>query len=255
MMNQIRAELFKLQRNKTFWVLQFVSLTLSALLHYLIIIDWWLMNDSIFIRAGLSELTGLAAFTTPLFFNLFVGTLAGFFISIEFSQNSVIKNQVMSGSKRSHVYLSKYLVFTLGSIVLTVLIPLLTGIIEVILLGHGDILTVTSMLYLGRAFFLYILQFIGYTAIITLLAIVMEDSGKTIIFSILFTIVMYVIEMFPNLPIISPVYQNSIFYQFIEVFKVSMTASEVAKSIFIALLTVIIVTLSGILIFNKKEIK
>jgi ABC-2 type transport system permease protein len=255
MMNQIRAELFKLQRNKTFWVLQIVAFILSGLLHYLIIIDWWKVNDSVFVRAGLGELSGLSAFTTPLFFNLFVGTLAGFFISIEFSQSSVIKNQMMSGSKRSNIFLSKYLIFTLGAIVTTILIPLLTGIIEVFLLGHGEILNGTSLLYLSRAFGLYVLQFFGYTAIIILLAIVTEDSGKTIIFSILLTIVMYGIEMVPNLPILGTIYKNSIFYQFSEVFKFSMTNGEVTKSILIALLTFIIIFLCGIFVINKKEIK
>lgn len=255
MINQIRAELFKLLRNKTFLVMQLVAFFLSALLHYLIIIDWWQVNDSVFSRAGLEEMNGLLAFTTPLFFNFFVGTLAGFFISNEFSQSSVIKNQMMSGSKRSSIFLSKYLIFTLGAIVTTIFIPLLTGFIEVIIMGYGEILNVTSMLYLGRSLGLYILQFFGYTAIIILLAVATEDSGKTIIFSILLTIVMYGIEMAPNMPIVSTIYQNSIFYQFSKVFQFSMSNGEVTKSILIALLTLIIIFLCGIFVFNKKEIK
>lgn len=255
MINQIKVELFKLRRNRTFWVLQLVAFFLSALLHYLILIDWWKVNDSVFVRAGLGELSALSAFTTPLFFNLFVGTQAGFSISNEFLQSSVIKNQMMSGSKRRDIYLSKYLIFTLGAIIITIFIPLLTGILEVIFLGYGDILNVTNVLYLGRGFGLYVLQFLGYTAIIVLLAIATEDSGKTIIFSILLTIVMYGIEMVPNLPIIGTLYRNSIFFQFSEVFKFSMTNGEVAKSILIALLSFIIIFLCGIFVFNKKEIK
>jgi ABC-2 type transport system permease protein len=255
MINQMKAELFKLQRNKTFWVLLFIAFVLSALLNYLIIIDWWIINDSVFARAGLGELNAASAFTAPIIFNLFVGTLAGFFIAIEFSQSSVIKNQIISGSKRSHIFLAKYLVFTLGAIVMTILAPLLTGIIEVTLLGYGEILNLNSMLYLGRAFGLYVLQFLGYTAIIVLLAIATEDSGKTIIFSILLTIVMYAIEMVPNLPIIGTIYSNSIFYQFVEVFKFSMTNGEIIKSVIIGGITLIIVTLCGIFIFNKKEIR
>ncbi len=255
MINQVKAELFKLQRNKTFWVLLFIATLLSALLHYLIIIDWWKVNDSVFVRAGLDELSGLTAFTTPIFFNLFIGTLAGFFISTEFSQSSVIKNQIMTGGKRSSIFISKYLIFTIGAIMIAILIPLLTGILEVILLGHGEILNVHNLVYLSRAFGLYILQFIGYTAILVLLAIATEDSGKTIIFSILITIVMYGVEMVPNLPIISTIYKNSIFYQFSAVFQASMTNVDILKAILIAGITFFIVTIIGIVVFNKKEIK
>ncbi|OZU87120.1 ABC transporter permease [Virgibacillus indicus] len=255
MRNQIRAELFKLQRNKTFWVLLLTMTGLSALLHYLVIIEWWQVSGTAFDSAGLSELNAISTFTIPLFFNLIVSTLAGFFISNEYSPSGVIKNQIISGSKRSHIFLSKYLVFTLGSIIITILIPLMTGIIEIIFFGNAEILNPSNMLYLGRAFGLFALQFLGYTAIILLLAIVTEDSGKTIILSILFTIVMFAIEKLPDLPILGVIYKCSIFYQFSAVFEFSMTYGEILKSISIALITLIIVTICGIAIFNKKEIK
>src|SRR5690606_14361265 len=142
-----------------------------ALLHFLVITGWWQLSGTPFDRAGLSELNGISTFTMPLFFNLFISTLAGFFLSIDFSYSSVIKNQIISGSKRSHIFLSKYFVFTIGSIVITILIPILTGLIEILLFGHGEILTISSMLYLGRSFGLFALQFLGYTAIIILFAI------------------------------------------------------------------------------------
>lgn len=255
MINQLRAELYKLQRNKTFWVLLLTATGLSALLHFLVITGWWQVYGTPFDRAGLSELNGISAFTIPLFFNLFISTLAGFFISIEFSHNSVIKNQIISGSKRSHIFLSKYFVFTIGSIVIVILIPILTGIIEIILFGHGDILTTSNMLYLGRAYGLFALQFLGYTAIIILFAIATEDSGKTIIFTILSTIIMFAIEKLPNLPILSTIYKNSIFYQFSNVFNFSMTNGEIIKSVLISSVTIIIIIVCGVIVFNKKEIK
>ena len=255
MINQLRAELYKLKRNKTFWVLLFISLALSALLHYLIMIDWWYVSDSVFIDAGVGKLSALSAFTTPIFFNLFIGTLAAFFISMEFSQSSVIKNQVMSGSKRRDIYISKYVIFTLGAIVITVIAPLLTGIVEVILLGHGDILNGETLLFLTRAFGLYVLQLLGYTALVVLLAIWTGDSGKTIIFSIIFTIIMFVIELAPTIPVVSTIYQNSIFYQFSDVFRFTMESGDMVKSILIGLITTVIIMIIGIMVFRKKEIK
>src|SRR5699024_3317360 len=126
MSNHMKAEWFKMQRNKTFWVLVLTSSGLSLMLHYLVISDWWQMYNTVFDDAGLSELNAMTTITHPIYFVLLVGTLAGFFISNEFSHSGVIKNQIISGSKRSHIFLSKYFLFTFGSIIITILIPFMT---------------------------------------------------------------------------------------------------------------------------------
>lgn len=255
MRNLIKAELFKLQRNKPFWVLILTITGLSALLHYLTIIDWWQVTGTPFDSAGLSDLNALSAYTVPLYFNLIVSTLGGFFIAIEFSNSGVIKNQLISGNKRSHIYIAKYLVFSLGAIIVTILIPLLIGVITLVLLGQGDILSFSNMMYLGRAYTLFTLQFLGFTAIITLLAILTEDSGKTIIFSIVFTFIMFAVEQLSQSSFINTLYEHFIFHQFNEVFKVDMTLGEIIKSVLIGVISSMVILLCGIVTFNKKEIK
>ena len=49
MINLIKAELFKLKRNNTFWVLMGIVTAFYALANYLVIIDWWQMNNMVFI--------------------------------------------------------------------------------------------------------------------------------------------------------------------------------------------------------------
>src|SRR5699024_4006557 len=191
MINLIKAETYKILRNKTFWVL-IISITgFSALLHLLVIMDWWLISGTVFDQAGLSDMNAFISFTMPLVFNLIVSTLAGFYISREFSQSSVIKNQIMSGNKRTHIFMSKYLVFSLVSIIVTLLIPFITAIVTVILFGQEEILTFSNLVYLGRALILFALQFLSFTAIVLLIAIVTEDSGKTILFTLLLSVVMF----------------------------------------------------------------
>ncbi|WP_152658315.1 ABC transporter permease [Oceanobacillus sp. CFH 90083] len=255
MNNLIRAEFFKLQRNKTFWILIGTITGLSTLFHYLIITDWWMMGNTPFDSIDLSELNGLFTFTTPIFFNLIVSTLAAFYISTEFTSSGIIKNQIISGNKRTQIYIAKFLVFSLGSIFVTIVIPLLTAIVLIFLFGRGDIFDFSNMTYLGRAYGLFTLQFLAYIAIILLLAIITNDSGKTIIFSILFTIVMYVLEKLAKPAFIEVIYENSIFYQFIEVFNFKMNYDEIMKSILIGGVSTIIITMCGIYIFNRKEIK
>ncbi|MDA3129421.1 ABC transporter permease [Aliibacillus thermotolerans] len=255
MTNLIKAEMFKLQRNRTFWALIATVAGLSTFLHYLVIIDWWQMHGTVFDRAGLSELDALSTFTVPLFFNLIVSTLAGFFISIEFSNSGVIRNQIISGHKRSHIFIAKLLVFSLGSIIVTVLIPVITAIIIAILFGQGDGLSLTHAMYLGRAYGLFTLQFLAFASIIMLLAIITGDQGKTIILSILFTIAMFAVEKLSKPFFLEMVYENTIFYQFTEVFQLTMTNGEIMKSIIIGVLSCMMISLCGILVFNRKEIK
>jgi|SRR5690625_1436339 len=256
MTNLFRAEMFKLQRNKTFWVLIGTITGLSTLLHFLVITDWWMMDGTAFDSAGLSELNALSTFTVPLFSNLIICTLAGFYISTEFSLSGVIKNQMISGHKRIHIFIAKYLIFSLGSIVVTIVIPLLTAIILIFMFGKGEILHLSNLMYLGRGFSLFTIQLLGYTAIIMLFAIVTEDSGKTIIFSIIFSLLMDVVRVFAGLSsFIAILYENSIFHQFSAVFKYTMTSGEIIHSLLIGGVTIIFVTLCGVFIFNRKEIK
>src|SRR5699024_12430770 len=106
--------------------------------------------------------------TMPLELNLIFSTLCSFYIAKEFSQSGVIKNQIMSGNKITHIFMSKYLVFSLGSITVTLLIPFITAIVAVILFGQEEILTFSNLMYLGRAFSLFALQFLSFTAIVLL---------------------------------------------------------------------------------------
>jgi len=255
MNNLLKAERYKLLRNKTFWVLMLISAGLSALLHLLIITDWWMVGVSEFDHAGLKELNALGTFAVPLFFNLLGSTLAGFFISIEFSQNSVIKNQIISGNKRWHIYLAKFIMLTLGTFLIVVAMPIFTGIVEMVLMGHREQLTSSAMQFLGTSVALFTLQLIAFTAIIMVIAVITEDSGKTIIISLAFTIIMFAIEKLGKAPFIEWLYEYSIFSQFEAVFKYNIAGEDAVKAISIALITLVIILVYGILYFNKKEIK
>lgn len=255
MINLLRAERFKLQRNKSFWMILILVTAVSLLFHGLIMSDWWMMSGTAFDEAGLGELNGLALFITPLFFNLAVGSLAGFFISSEFSPSGVIRLQVMSGYKRAMIYLAKYMLFSLGAIIITIVIPLIASGVVAIFIGQGDLLNAQTIQYLIGAYSLFTLQFLGYTAIVMILAILTEDSGKTIIISILFTIVIYIIEQFSYQPVSGFIYELTIFHQLSYAFTPELTPFEVIKSLAIGVISIMIFLAIGIALFNRKEIK
>lgn len=254
MTNSIQAELFKLKRNKTFYVLLFTVIGISALVHYLRMSGWWYMSGTAFDRAGLHELNGLSTFTIQLYFNFIVSTLAGFFIANEFSDTGVIKNQVISGNKRSAIFMAKFLVFSLGSVIVTIVIPLLIALTMIFLFGHGEILTASNLMYLGRAFSLFALQFLSFTAIVLWIAMITEDSGKTIIITFVLSFIMFLVEWFAPSSIIQSLFELTFFYQFTAVFHVEMTTGEIMQSVLIGIISLTVILLCGMFTFNRKEI-
>lgn len=255
MSNLMRAEFFKLFHNKTFWVL-IVSLTgISALMHNLILTDWWVMTGTPFEAVGLGELNALAVLIVPLFFNLIVSTLAGFYIANDFSQSGVIKNQIITGHKRARIFLAKFAALSFGAFIAAVAIPLATAFALLLLHGMEDILTLSNLAYLGRAYGLFSLQFLCLAAIVLFIAIVTEDSGKTVIFTLLLSGGMFIVEKFVSKPFIVKLYEQTFFYQFSQAFRWELASDEMAKSIFVGLISLAVILLCGMFVFNKKEIK
>ncbi len=82
-----------------------------------------------------------------------------------------------------------------------------------------------------------------------------EDSGKTIIFSILFTIVIFVVEKLPMSSVIEFLYKYSIFQQFSDVFTPIMTKGQMLTALIVGTVSLIFIVFCGIFIFNRKEIK
>lgn len=255
MNNLLRAEMYKLKRNKTFWALLISILGISTLLHYLIVIDWWMITGTPFEQVGLDEFNALATFIVPIFFNLIVSTLVGFFIATEFSQQSVIKTQVISGHKRSHIYLAKYVVVTFGALIVTIVIPLVSAIVISLLFGKVDILTMSNVAYLGKSYGLFTLQFLSFTAIVLIFAIVTEDSGRTIIFTLVLAIIMFILEKYVTNSFVQTLYEYTFFNQINVAFHNTMTSGEIAKSLIIGLIWLIVMLTLGVFIFKRKEIK
>ena len=256
MINLIKAELFKLKRNRTFWVLMGVVTFIYGLANYLVIIDWWKMHNTGFYNIGLKEYNAMEMVKLPLIFNLIISTLAGFFINIDYTTGT-IKNQILSGNERSHIYLAKLIVFSLGSVITAVILPLMTVVLETIFLGHSDIYTSETVMYLLRAFSLYTLIIIAYSSIIMLIASITKESGRTIIITIIMTIILFIIDkaLIFKYEIVRTIYENTIFFQIYQAFNSSITSNEIGKNILISLATFTVISFCGSRIFKKQEIK
>lgn len=254
MINLLRAELFKLVKNKVFWTLSIIMAVIFALLHYLIMIGWWKVSNS-FVDSGLELFTSLAVVTTPFYFMLFLSTLAGFFVAHDFTIG-VVKHFVMGGNRRSHIFLAKLLIFALGSIILTVVCPLLVTFGGKLLFGFGELTDPAALGYFARSMGLFLLHFMGFVALLMLIALLVEDSGKTIIISIVLALLISIADVMRPLPgFMETLYQYSIFHHLTDSFRFTMSQSDVIQSLLVALCTILILVFCGNAVFQRKEVK
>lgn len=254
MINLLRMELFKLSKNKVFWTLTIIVTVVFALLHYLIAIGWWKMNNR-FVHAGLELFSSLELATTPFYFMLFLSTLAGFFVANDFTIG-VVKNIVMSGNSRSRIFLAKLIIFALGSVILALVCPLIVITGGKLLFGFGEMIDPSALGYFARAVGLFLIHLMAIIALLMLIALLVEDSGKTIIISVVIAVLISIADVLRPLPgFLETLYHYSIFHHLLDSFRIRMTHADIIKSLSVGLSTILILVFYGSLLFNRKEIK
>ncbi|MDF2834681.1 MAG: transporter permease [Paenibacillus sp.] len=254
MINLFRAELFKLGKNRMFWTLTIIATIVFALLHYLVTVGWWQLSNS-FEQAGLELFSSLTIAVVPMFFMLFLSTLAGFFVANDFTMG-VVKNLVMSGNRRSHIFLTKLLAFMLGSVFLTVVCPLFVIIGGKLLFGFGALTDTAALGYFARSMGLFVLHLMGFVALLMLIALLVEDSGKTIIISIVIALLISVADVMRPLPgFVETLYPYSIFHHITAAWNFTMSPSDVKQSLLVALCSLLLLIFCGNTVFRRKEMK
>ncbi len=254
MVNLLRMELFKLSKNRVFWTLAIIATVVFALLHYLITIDWWQLSNR-FVDAGLELFSSFALATTPFYFLLFLSTLAGFFVANDFTIG-VIKNVVMSGNRRSVIFSAKLLIFALGSVILALVCPLLVIFGGKLLFGFGEMTDPSALGYFARAIGLFLLHLMAFIALLMLVALLVEDSGKTIIISVVLAVLISVADVMRPLPgFLETLYHYSIFHHLLDSFRIGMTFADVLQSLSVGIITILVLVFGGNLVFKRKEVK
>lgn len=254
LINLLRMELFKLSKNRVFWTLAIIATVVFALLHYLITIGWWQLSNR-FADAGLELFSSLVLPMNPFYFMLFLSTLAGFFVANDFTIG-VIKNVVMSGNRRSFIYAAKLLIFALGSVILALVCPLLVILGGKLLFGFGELTDPSAFGYFAKAMGLFLLHLIAFIALLMLVALLAEDSGKTIIISVVIAVLISVADVMRPLPgFLETLYHYSIFHHLLDSFRIGMTLTDVLQSLSVGIITILVLVFGGSLVFKRKDLK
>lgn len=253
MYNLIRVELFKLRKNRAFWVLSAILAVLSMAYPLLYYFD----NMS----AGKPQMTG-AEFLLQFIggnggiIKLGVATFAGFFICNEYS-SGVMKTIASSGNERWKLYTAKLCVFALGAMAISLVFPLVSTVEATLLAGFGQLPEASGVLFILRVLGLTWLYACSYAAVAALFAVILTDSGKTIGFALIFFMAVDLVlgALGAQMPFFRTIHEHSIFQLVGIVGKISLGSGEALKLVLVPLLTFAAAGLLGMLVFRRKEIK
>lgn len=247
--NLIRAEWYKMGKDRSFWFLIFLLAAISIFYPLLIVFD----KGAEFITLSNFYQSDLLTANNYVI-KLFPCILAGFFISKEFSSGTM-KNMVSSGNSRARIYFAKLIVFSMGAIIISLILPLLLTGTTAIYLGFPDM---PEWGYFAKTIGFIALYAAAYASLMALFAIVLPDSGKAIAFMIIFfqiseslitTLAKYV-PIFENLP------NHSIFLLLWNIENVeSFSNGELLNMILVPIVSFAVFGFLGSLLFKNKEIK
>lgn len=253
MYNLIKVELFKLCKNRSFWTL-LIALTILSLAYPLL---YYFDHRS----SGEPQFTGTEFLLSFLSSNAYVikfgvAVLAGFFISNEYA-TGVMKTIASSGNTRGRLYVSKVAVFAIGAMAVALVFPVVSTLEVTLLSGFGKLPEGVGELYLFRILLLTLLYTAAYAAIGALITAILTDSGKTIGFSIIFFLGIDILLMSIGSKV-SPVqtlYDYSVFNLINVIDDPIIKGSDWPAILFVPLLTIVVSSMLGIVVFRKKDIK
>ncbi|NQX46526.1 ABC transporter permease [Paenibacillus tritici] len=253
MYNLIRAELFKLRKDRSFRVLLLITAVLSLAYPLLYYMD----NKS----GGKPQFTGAEFLVKFMFSNGYVikfsiAALAGFFIASEYTTGAM-KIIASSGNDRGRLYAAKLVGFSAGVMLISLIFPLLSMAEVSILSGFGQLPEGVDPFFIPRVLGLTLLYTAGYAAIGVLFTAVFTESGKTISFLMIFFLMIDMVlgGLGEYIPFLTTVYNYSVFKLLGDIGKIQLDSGELPVLLLVPLLTIGVAGLLGILVYRKKEIK
>ena len=247
--NLFKSELYKLKKDRSFLLLTILLVIVSICYPLLIVFDE---------GAGLIKISDFYQ-STVLNGNNYViklapCILAGFFISNEYSIGTM-KNIGASGNSRFRIYFAKLMVFSIGAIIISLILPIVMTGVSALYSGFHDM---PELGYFVKTIGLTILYAASFSSLMALLATILTESGKAIAFMLLFFLlfdgILYGLSTL--IPIFELVLKYSIFDLLLKIVNVATFMNGgMNKMIIVPIITYGIFGLLGSLIFIKKEIK
>lgn len=247
--NLIKAEWFKLKKDRSLWTLIIILMAISLSYPLLIIFDDGIGEIKVidFYRNTILEGNNYVIRLVPCI-------LAGFFISSEYSLGTM-KSIVASGNSRVRIYFAKLIAYAIGAVLISLIFPIIfTGAVSISLQFNG----MPEIGYFAGTIGLTILYTIAFASMMALFATIFTESGKAIsfmlIFFIIFDSILYLLSSVS--PVFEWLFNYSVFKLFLDIGDIGiMHGAEMIKLVVTPIVTFVAFGILGSILFQKKEIK
>ncbi|PEK99058.1 ABC transporter permease [Bacillus sp. AFS017336] len=246
--NLLKTELYKLKKDRSFRTLVLILILFSVLYPFTtkassaakLTLDEYYIYNILSINNDIIKLL-------PCIF-------AGFFITSEYSTGTM-KSIASSGNSRLRIYFSKLTMFSIGSIIILLILPVFMTTTAGI---YFDFNGTTDWMYILKTFGLIAIYGAAFASVMTIVATVFTDNGKTIGFLLMFFALINSLLDFiaSKLTFLKTIIQNSVFMLYPGIYKFNqLDDRELFTLIIVPILTFIVLGVLGSFIFRKKEIK
>lgn len=289
MLRLIKAELFKLSKNKTLKVVCIVSICLSLLMLFMCTPAFekimeeamkgipaeqteqmmsMLDSGEVVSQGSLGFMLNAKDAYNPTVSEVFhssfgvgvievlVGIFIAAFLAKEYTEGT-IKNTLAYGRKRSEVYLAKFVSIVVGIAMILLALTIIPTVGSAIINGWGETFEISQLVNLFATFIAALVANAATAAIIMIIAIAVKSNGATIgitfgVFSLLPMLISFLYginNIFDKIYEITPWYNNQL------ATSIYATNGDLVKSVIISIITMIIALFAGIQIFKKQDIK
>jgi ABC-2 type transport system permease protein len=247
--NLLRTEWYKLRKDRSFQFLTWMLIAVSVLFPLLEFnggapglptVKEYYLDNVLGVHSNIVK--------------LLPSILAGFFITSEYSIGTM-KSIASSGHSRFSIYFAKLAVFSAGSAIISVILPIVMTGACAIYFGFHDM---PDGMFYFQTVGLIMLYAAAFASLMAIIAIMFTESGKTIGFLLLFFMLAdWLLQVLAaKIPFFEPILNHSIFKLIYDIVIVNQLESrDVTIMVVVPILTFLAFGLLGSIIYRKKEIK
>lgn len=251
MANLLRSELYKLHKDPAVRLmgltLIIVAVILSLLLH--------------FFGSRQAAFTGIRALRQSMEMNMVLvkvvlAVLGGFFLTSEYGLG-ILKVTASSGYSRRQIYLSRLAAYMLGTVTLSLILPLVCTLTGTLLNGFGSLEETGAGEYFLRTMAMTALFTAAFASIVAVLAMRATISGITV------GVVLLGMLFFDGVSQLlgslwswyKIFYDHTVFKLFLDLPAFQLSAEGLMLQITVSVVTIVLFWLAGAMLFNRMEIK
>jgi ABC-2 type transport system permease protein len=259
MLNLLRADFFKLKKDRTVIVAIIIMFIFSLLnpLTYLILKNMDLTGMPEQFSTMYTEISGRVVFLMG--FNIFNNSglilpiMIVLFLAREFSYGT-IRNKLITGKTRIQVYLSDLIVGTVYGIVMVTILSVLSLAFGTLILGYGSAFSIGFIL---KVYITGLIIFIVSFAISTFLIFVTRSMAFSLIVNLFFLVIVGAIgtTLSGKSDLLDIIMDLTIVGQTLSVMNGQVTTAFMLKTILTSIITIALITFVGIKLFEKADLK